>query len=137
MPAEMNTEIVIRKLQDTAEAEICARMMVCTEPWIRLQRTFDETLMLITDPSREVYCATINGEIAGFIIIVMQGAFIGYIRRSVWSRIGEDVALEANSLSLLKNVFLANPLTFSYVSHLLISVRRVCTSDLAMKPLAN
>jgi hypothetical protein len=79
----------IRPLQNTAEVEICARMMVSTEPWIRLQRTFDETVKIITDPSREVYCAINDGKITGFIIIVMQGAFIGYIRsicvESDWS----------------------------------------------------
>ena len=54
--------------------------MANTEPWIRLQRTFDETLNILNDPSLEVYCATIDGEIAGFIIIMMEGAFVGYIR---------------------------------------------------------
>ena len=72
--------IEIRKLQHTAEAEICARMMANSEPWITLRRDYDASLKILTDSSREVYLATLNGEIAGFTILIMHGAFVGYIQ---------------------------------------------------------
>jgi ribosomal-protein-alanine N-acetyltransferase len=70
----------IRKLQHTAEAETCARMMANSEPWVTLHRDYDASLKILTDSSREVYLATLNGEIVGFAILVMHGAFVGYIQ---------------------------------------------------------
>jgi len=70
----------IRKLLHTAEAEICARMMANSEPWITLRRDYDMALKILTSSSREVYVAVLDGGIVGFIILVMQGAFVGYIQ---------------------------------------------------------
>ena len=70
----------IRRLQHTAEAEICARMMANSEPWVTLRRDRDTSLKMLIDSSREVYLAILNGEIVGFTILVMHGAFIGYIQ---------------------------------------------------------
>ena len=87
--------IVIGKLQNATEAGICARMMASTEPWITLQRDHDAALKIISDPvrevydrglksvsdpAREVYVARSHNDIAGFIVLVMQGAFVGYIQ---------------------------------------------------------
>jgi ribosomal protein S18 acetylase RimI-like enzyme len=55
-------------------------MMAKSDPWITLQRDLDASLRMITDRSREVYVATIDGEVAGFIVLVMRGAFVGYIQ---------------------------------------------------------
>jgi ribosomal protein S18 acetylase RimI-like enzyme len=80
MGTENIAKLEIRKLQDTAEAETCARMMANSEPWITLRRDHDASLKIITDPSREVYLATLSGKIVGFSILLMQGAFVGYIQ---------------------------------------------------------
>jgi len=55
-------------------------MMADSEPWISLQRSFDESLRIITEPTREVYIAYINEEIVGVIIIEMLETFKGYIK---------------------------------------------------------
>jgi [ribosomal protein S18]-alanine N-acetyltransferase len=73
----------IRAIASEEEARICAAMMCNSEPWITLGRTFDDSLTIIADPSQEVYVATDVAEIFGFIIILMRGAFIGYIRTVV------------------------------------------------------
>lgn len=73
-------KIGINKLQTSEEAEICARMMSGSEPYITLRRDYESSLKMISDPLREVYVARSGGELVGFIIIVMRGALIGYIQ---------------------------------------------------------
>ncbi len=70
----------IKRLETTAQAEICAAMMAGTEPWITLKRDFTTALERISDPNLEVYLAFAGSEITGFIIINMQGVFSGYIQ---------------------------------------------------------
>ena len=74
------TQIEIRKLQTLPEAEKCAGMMSSLEPWVTLKRDYDTSLKIITDPAREVYLALAGEEIAGFTILVMHGALVGYIQ---------------------------------------------------------
>jgi [ribosomal protein S18]-alanine N-acetyltransferase len=70
----------IRPLAAVVEARRCAEMMCSTEPWITLGRNFDESLALLQDPAREIYVAADEGELKGFIILNMRGAFTGYIQ---------------------------------------------------------
>ncbi len=72
--------VEIRKLQDTAEAERCAQVMSTSEPWITLRRSYNDSFKMLTDPSREIYLAVVQGQIAGFMILNMKGAFVGYIQ---------------------------------------------------------
>jgi len=70
----------INKLQTSEEAEICARMMSGSEPYVTLRRDYEASLKMISDPMREVYVAKSGSELVGFIIVVMKGALIGYIQ---------------------------------------------------------
>lgn len=54
--------------------------MACSEPWLTLGRTYEASLSVVLDPTREVYVVRDRGIIAGFLIICMTGAFIGYIQ---------------------------------------------------------
>lgn len=80
MNATNKERIEIRRLQSVAEAELCARLMVESEPWITLGRTYEAALKIMRDPLREVYLACIKSEIVGFAILLMQGALVGYIQ---------------------------------------------------------
>jgi ribosomal protein S18 acetylase RimI-like enzyme len=73
-------EIEIRRLEGRADAEICARMMANSEPWMTLRRDYDASLKILTDLSREVYLAMVGSEIVGFAILNMHGAFVGYLQ---------------------------------------------------------
>ncbi|NEP62682.1 MAG: GNAT family N-acetyltransferase [Symploca sp. SIO2G7] len=58
----------------------CAQMMSQSDPWLTLGRDYDASYKTICDPSKEIYLATIEETIAGFIIINMTGVFTGYIQ---------------------------------------------------------
>jgi ribosomal protein S18 acetylase RimI-like enzyme len=70
----------IALLAGEAEARACARMMAESEPWLTLGRTYEASLAVVQDPSREVYVARDERGVAGFLILCMTGAFIGYIQ---------------------------------------------------------
>jgi len=55
-------------------------MMSSSEPWLTLQRSFEQCLDVLEDPSREVYVAVEGAQVLGFVILNMAGAFAGYIQ---------------------------------------------------------
>ncbi len=72
--------VKIRKMETRAEAETCAGVMASSEPWLTLGRSRDAALSIIASPDREVYLAYTGDGPAGFVIIVMNGALVGYIQ---------------------------------------------------------
>jgi ribosomal-protein-alanine N-acetyltransferase len=70
----------ITRLTTEAEAEACARLMTQSEPWLTLGRSYQASLSIVRDPSREVYIARDENGLAGFLILCMTGAFVGYIQ---------------------------------------------------------
>jgi ribosomal-protein-alanine N-acetyltransferase len=70
----------VARLANETEARACARLMAESEPWLTLGRTYEASLAVIQDPSREVYVARDERELAGFLILCMTGAFVGYIQ---------------------------------------------------------
>jgi len=72
--------LVIRPLRPGEESQRCARMMAASEPWITLKRGYVESLAIVEGPEREVHVALEDGELRGFLILNMSGAFAGYIQ---------------------------------------------------------
>jgi [ribosomal protein S18]-alanine N-acetyltransferase len=70
----------IRRVAGRADAAACARMMVATEPWLTLGRTYDQAQATLRDPAHEVYVCDDDSGIRGFIVLVLAGAFTGYIK---------------------------------------------------------
>lgn len=70
----------ITRLTTDAEAEACARLMAESEPWLTLGRSYQASLGIVRDPNREVYIARDEDGVAGFLILCMTGAFVGYIQ---------------------------------------------------------
>jgi ribosomal-protein-alanine N-acetyltransferase len=70
----------IRRLESEAEAQACARLMADSEPWVTLGRSYETSLVILRDPTREVYVARDDGDLAGFLILCMRGALVGYIQ---------------------------------------------------------
>lgn len=76
----MRDGLVIRAIEGEDEVKQCAELMVSSEPWITLGRTFEQATKIMSSPTREVYVALVDGEIAGFIVLVMRGLFIGFVQ---------------------------------------------------------
>jgi ribosomal-protein-alanine N-acetyltransferase len=55
-------------------------MMSSSEPWITLKRGVEASLRLLRDESKERYVAWSGAEIAGFLVLNMRGAFVGYVQ---------------------------------------------------------
>ncbi|HLA13173.1 MAG TPA: GNAT family N-acetyltransferase [Pyrinomonadaceae bacterium] len=70
----------IRRLRDIDETKQCARLMATSEPWLTLGRNYDESLETLSDASKEVHVAVRNNALVGFIILNLNGAFVGYIQ---------------------------------------------------------
>ena len=73
-------ELEIGRLNGDAEARACAEMMATTDPWIAFGRTFEQCLARVTNPAGQVWVAREDGIARGFIILMLQGAFVGYIQ---------------------------------------------------------
>jgi [ribosomal protein S18]-alanine N-acetyltransferase len=106
--------IQLERLAATSDAEACAALMASSEPWLTLGRSYETSLAIIEDPTRETYVARDGGQLIGFLIICMTGAFVGYIQticihpqhrgRGLGSRIVEFA--EQRILSEVPNVFM-------------------------------
>ena len=70
----------IGRLEGADQAHACAQMMANSEPWITLRRTYDDSIAMLNDPVREVYVGIVEETAVGFLILRMDGAFVGYIQ---------------------------------------------------------
>ena len=70
----------IARLESRSDAESCAHLMATSEPWLTLGRTYETSLRMVQDPTREVYVTRDESGLAGFVILCMTGAFVGYVQ---------------------------------------------------------
>jgi ribosomal-protein-alanine N-acetyltransferase len=76
----MSDSLSIHRLASDTETDACARLMSTSEPWVTLGRDYDAAIALLRDPTREVYVAERDGELVGFVILCVVGAFVGYMQ---------------------------------------------------------
>jgi len=76
----MNASIHIRPLQRHHEIEACARMMAASEPWLTLQFDYAAALRALASPGKEIHLAVSGGDVAGFVMLNLKGAFVGYLQ---------------------------------------------------------
>ncbi len=76
----MDEPLSILRLASDADRQRCARIMSSTDPWLTLGRTYESSYELLGDSTREIYVAKVGEELAGFVILLMHGAFVGYIQ---------------------------------------------------------
>jgi ribosomal protein S18 acetylase RimI-like enzyme len=72
--------VEITRLSGEAEARVCAQLMASSDPWLHFGRTFEQCLARLINPSGEVWVARMDGVPQGFLILILEGAFVGYIQ---------------------------------------------------------
>jgi [ribosomal protein S18]-alanine N-acetyltransferase len=72
--------MTVHRLEFAAHAQACARIMSTSEPWVTLGRDFDASLAVVTAGDHEVYVALEGEEVAGFVVLCMHGALVGYLK---------------------------------------------------------
>lgn len=81
MPPENSFDsLAIAPLSSEAEAQWCARLMSSSEPWLTLGRSYADSLERMRNPDKERYVARLGSVLAGFLVLNMRGAFVGYIQ---------------------------------------------------------
>lgn len=71
------------KIEQTFDAKIlvqCGLMMSQSEPWITLKRDLEGCKEAMRGDYKEVYVATEDERLLGFIVLQMAGVFKGYIQ---------------------------------------------------------
>jgi ribosomal-protein-alanine N-acetyltransferase len=71
--------LTIAPLADPADARLAAQTMSTSEPWLTLGRTFDESLAIVNDTSRERFVAHDDGAFRGFLLVTPRSPLGGYI----------------------------------------------------------
>src|ERR1051325_1122077 len=72
--------VLLRALRGETEARFCAEFVVESDPWLTLGLTFEQALLRLMDPTREVAVATTNEQIVGVLILHLSGPLNGYIQ---------------------------------------------------------
>lgn len=72
--------IAIVRLDPAVHAESCVEMMCTSEPWLTLGRTRQSALAVFSSPGRETHVALRGDRLVGFVVLCMEGAFVGYIQ---------------------------------------------------------
>jgi len=117
--------LVIRPIQGEDEVRTCAAMMVSSEPWITLGRTFEQATRIMTSPTREVHVAALDGELVGFVVLVMRVVLTGFVQSLA---VREDVRGRGIGTALMafveERVFRDSPNVFLCVSSFNDGARR-------------
>ena len=73
--------VTVRPIAGDDETRVCAEIMTTSDPWVTLGRTMKQAERILRDREvQETYVAVHDGAIVGFVILVVKGAFVGYIR---------------------------------------------------------
>lgn len=76
----MDTDVFIRPVQRHHEIEACGRLMAASEPWITLRYDYAASLRALASPGKEIHLAVGGGEVVGFVLLNLKGAFVGTLQ---------------------------------------------------------
>jgi ribosomal-protein-alanine N-acetyltransferase len=110
-------DITIAKTSVPADLEWCARLATANEPWITLQRGYEDSLQLLLDPIADVYLLSKEQERVGFIMVRLKGSFTGYIQTIAISKEFREQGIGEAAMRYIESViFKTSPNVFICVS---------------------
>ncbi len=114
---ELLPGISVTHTNESADLAWCAEQMTANEPWITLQRSYEDSIQLLKDPVSEVYLFTRNQERLGFIMLKLKGAFTGYIQTIVITEAARGQGLGEAAIRFAEEIiFAGSPNAFICVS---------------------
>jgi ribosomal-protein-alanine N-acetyltransferase len=110
--------VTVRPIADDDEVRVCAEIMSTSDPWVTLGRTMEHSLRIFADrTSQEIYVAVHEGAVVGFVILILRGAFVGYIRSVAVHRDWRSLGLGRRLIEFAEErVFRESPNVFICVS---------------------
>jgi ribosomal-protein-alanine N-acetyltransferase len=110
-------DITIAKTLAPADLEWCARLATANEPWITLQRGYEDSLQLLLDPLADVYLLSKEEERVGFIVVRLKGSFTGYIQAIAIDKQFREQGIGEAAIRYMESViFKTSPNVFICVS---------------------
>jgi ribosomal protein S18 acetylase RimI-like enzyme len=95
----------------------CALLMSQSEPWITLKRDLENCKEAMRGDHKEVYVATDDGRLYGFIVLQMTGVFKGYIQSIFVTPESRGTGVGSALIQLAEErIFLVSPNVFMLVS---------------------
>jgi ribosomal protein S18 acetylase RimI-like enzyme len=100
--------------------------MAASEPWVTLRRDYETSLRLLRDPCRERFVAYAGNRLAGFLILNLQGAFVGYIQTICIAPGFRNMGLGSSLIAFAEaRIFREHPNVFMCVSSFNPAARRL------------
>ncbi|HTD53688.1 MAG TPA: GNAT family N-acetyltransferase [Thermoanaerobaculia bacterium] len=120
------TSINVTAMTADSDAQVCARMMAESEPWVTLGRGYEASLAILRDASKERYVARAGGEVVGFLILNMGGALAGYIQTVCVAEKNRGQGIGARLMAFAEErIFRDSPNVFLCVSSFNAGARRL------------
>jgi [ribosomal protein S18]-alanine N-acetyltransferase len=120
-------EFDIRVLKSDKDKHDCALLMSESEPWKTIGRSYEDVIKILDDDKWiEAYVLKIKGELIGFSVIKMKGAFTGYIQSIVLKPGWRNKGLGKKFISFLEErIFSESPNVFICASSFNINAQRL------------
>lgn len=118
--------VSIQKTSATEDLQWCAELMATNEPWITLQRNYEDSLKLLQDPINEVYFLRDDQQRIGFVMIKMKGSFTGYLQTIVISEQARGKGIGEAAIRYIEElIFESSPNVFICASSFNIGAQKL------------
>jgi ribosomal protein S18 acetylase RimI-like enzyme len=111
-------DLVIRPLRDDAEARACAALIAVTDPWKSIKFPAEQVLPRLLNPKREVFVAGLGPQLAGALILHLDGLLNGYVQTIVIFSEFQNRGLGGRLMAFAEDkIFRQSPNVFLCVAH--------------------